>query len=578
MRRPWTEADAGIPAYIDHDSSRTSSFGLIGGEVDTWTNRGSLGGVATAIGAGNRFQYIADAGDGLPAVRSSGSDQLLSDSRIILVPGARILAVVRANGTSGIHRYLAQGQNGFPENVTGLIARVNEGVFEVATEASSPAIRTTTVYRPTGGIGWALVESSDLGFILNNGINYRISGHLGGEYWDGDIARIVMLHPDTSADDAARWRGRLAWDRQLQSGLPSDDPFRYEEPWVDDGTTAPIGDLAATLDPIVIAATAALPIVGIAGTDIAPVLASGRGGLSIVGNAAITIGPVVATATGAIRVAGHVATSVEAIGIQSAGSLPIAGSALIALAPVVASSAGQAAVAGRVVAVLEPIAVQATSGAPAPLTGSVAVQLASIVSAAAGTNRITGQVMAAVQPISASGAGATTIAGRLSVVIGPVTGAGAGVLPVAGRVSSMIAAVTLVSAGEGESGPIGPIVIPPRNRFVIPARQRRFAVPRRQRSFLIRKGTCMSSITKYAAEERQYQADWSADLNGQTIAGDIVPSSNDPTLIVDRVTYDGPVMKFWVRGGTSGKVATIRFVAPTSGGEDLAWQQTVVVY
>ena len=242
MGRLWTEADSGVPAYIDHNVDVASSLGLVGGEADSWTNLGSLGGVATAIGAGNRFEYVADAGDGLPALRSGGADQMLSESRIIVVPGARILAIVRANNAgSGIHRYLAQGQNGFPENVTGLIARVNEGVYEVSTEASNPAIRTTTVYRPTGGIGWLLVESSDLGFILDNGINYRISGHLGGEYWDGDIARIVMLHPDTSADDAARWRGRLAWSRNLQSGLPAGDQYRNSPPMVGGGASLEAG-------------------------------------------------------------------------------------------------------------------------------------------------------------------------------------------------------------------------------------------------------------------------------------------------------------------------------------------------
>jgi hypothetical protein len=116
------------------------------------------------------------------------------------------------------------------------------------------------------------------------------------------------------------------------------------------------------------------------------------------------------------------------------------------------------------------------------------------------------------------------------------------------------------------------------HRFIVPARQRSFTVQRRPRAFLMRTGSTMLSISKFLAEERQYQADWTPDLAGQTIAGDPVVSSSDPTLIVDQISMAGAVMKYWLRGGTSGRPATIRFVAATSGGEDLVFEQTVIVY
>ena len=138
-------------------------------------------------------------------------------------------------------------------------------------------------------------------------------------------------------------------------------------------------------------------------------------------------------------------------------------------------------------------------------------------------------------------------------------------------------ALTLRSAALTIGGALPPIVIPVANRFTVPARQRAFVITARPRAFVIRKGARMSPIRKYRAEERQYSADWTPDLAGQAITGDIVATSNDPALIVDRVTYVGAIMRFWLRGGTPGEVSTITFTAPTSGQEHLSWVQTVSI-
>lgn len=578
MRRLWTEADSGVPAYIDHDATKAGSLGLVAGDVDTWANLGSLGGVATAIGAGNRFTYVADAGDGLPAVRSSGSDQLLSDQVIIIPDGAIILAVIRANGGAGIHRYIAQGQNGYPENVQGLIARLNNGVFEVATESVSPALRTTTRYPADGGINsWGLIQSSDLGHISNNYACYRISGHLGGEYFDGDIRRIVVLHPSTSVDDVARWKGLLAWQSNLQGGFAAGDPYREEPPYVDDGAT-PSGEATIALDPVLVTAGGGPALTGAAAAGIGQVIAAGRGGPSLAGRADVMLGDVASSAAGRLGIGGQLAVAVGAIAVQAAGSLPIAASALTALGPVTAALTGQNTVTGGAVAMLGPVTLQATSGPPSPATGSMAAQLAAIAGAAAASNPIAGSAALPLGGVTASGIGAAMVTGRATVTIGPISAVAAGSLRLTGAAVGSLPAIALNGQGEGDSASLDPIVIPAAHRFVVPARQRRFVIPARQRAFFIRKGLCMSSISKYPAEERQYQADWSADLNGQSIVGEIAATSSDPALLVDQVAYDGPLMKFWLRGGTSGRSVTVNFIANTSGGEELAWQQTVVVY
>lgn len=170
------------------------------------------------------------------------------------------------------------------------------------------------------------------------------------------------------------------------------------------------------------------------------------------------------------------------------------------------------------------------------------------------------------------------IAGLATIQVGSMTSTVQSRTIVTAGIAAVLRTVTVVGTAATGSAPVGPIVIPARNRFVVPARQRRFGVPRRQRSFLICKGTCMSSISKYPAEARQYQADWTPDLAGQTIVGDPLASSTDPALIVDRITMEAAVMKYWVRGGTSGRAAAIRFVAATSGGENLVFEQSVICY
>lgn len=606
MGRLWTEADSGVPAYIDHNVDVASSLGLVGGEADTWTNLGSLGGVATAIGAGNRFEYVADAGDGLPALRSGGADQMLSDSRIILVPGARILAIVRANNAgAGIHRYLAQGQNGFPENVTGLIARVNEGIYEVTTEASNPAIRTTTVYRPTGGIGWLLIESSDLGFILNNGINYRISGHLGGEYWNGDIARIVMLHPDTSADDAARWRGRLAWSRNLQSGLPADDQFRNSPPMIGGGASFEAGagvfDISGRRADILIghrlpAEGGSLALAGMASSIRADRLLPAKPGSLMLGGQAVLLRQErrLAAAPGALAGVGGSANLMHGHFLSArSGAFEVSPSAAALLvARKLAADAGAFEISASAISTVQPgrLVLAAGVGKFEATGRPAALQLRRRIVAGPAGFILTGlpATIAKADRVSLVGLpGSFDLAGhaavlrqgrRLTASAGTIVVRGQGVvLRAALRLSAAGAVITLTPRSAtltiGEALP--PIVIPLGHRFVIPVRQRSFVLPRRQRSYLIRKGTSMATITKYAAEERQYQADWAADLNGQALVGDIEATAGDPALLVDRVTYNGSVMKFWLAGGSPNAVTTLQFRANTNGGERLEWDVIV---
>ncbi|WP_293873611.1 MULTISPECIES: hypothetical protein [unclassified Sphingomonas] len=447
---------------------------------------------------------------------------------------------------------------------------------------------------------------------------YLFGRHYGDERFVGYIHEIILAPPLT---DAVReqYYGRALHDWGIQGGADPTFVYATQRPMVDDGASAgSAGDVAATLGMVAAAASAVLVIAGMASVPLAPVgimapasapirasaastlgaiAASGAALLVIRADAAPTLQSVTAQSAARLLIAGLAASELGSFSAAASGVLTVRGMASLALAPVAASSTSELALRGVAAITLSPVTVEARAGPTQSAGGVAAIALDPIAAVADGIVRISANAAPALASIQASGAGGIRIAAVANGQMAPVTAVGDGILPVRAASASLLGPIVAATSARlsiaGQlTGALQPLAIvaqartsafesidiPLRNRFVIPARQRRFTIPARQRAFVIRKGTCMSSITKYAAEERQYQADWSADLNGQTIAGEIVATSSDPTLIVDRVTYNGALMKFWVKGGASGRLSTIRFDAPTSGGEGLVWQQTVVVF
>lgn len=360
------------------------------------------------------------------------------------------------------------------------------------------------------------------------------------------------------------------------------------------------GAAAITLSPINGTAAAAAPIAGQSAAALGGISAAGAGGLIVFGAGAVTLSPIVNAATGAAPTHGQAAAQIAGITAVAIGSLHVSGASSAALGPITTVTAARADSSGATSATLGPVIANGTGGSGLMTIGQAAIILAPVTAVAIGVlplsvaagaplSAITaaggGQLAARCQgaatlsAVTAAAVGSTPSAARAALQLAQVGAASVGSLSIAGGGAAVLGPLAIAATAIGDPDrPVGPAIILPHHRFVVPARQRRFTVPRRPRAFLIRKGTSMSTITKYPAEERQYQADWAPDLAGQTIVGTIAATSADPTLIVDRVTYDGALMKFWVQGGTSGRAAAIRFVATTSGGEDLAWQQTVVVY
>ena len=360
------------------------------------------------------------------------------------------------------------------------------------------------------------------------------------------------------------------------------------------------GAAAVALAPISGIATGTVPIAAQASSALGGVSAAGAGGLAVSGSASAALGQVTSASAGSLPLTGQTASQIGSVTAAASATLPVTGSAAATLGQITTTSAARADITGAASASLGPVISTGTGGSGQLTTGQAAAVLGPVIAVAVGTLPLSAAASAPLASITASGAGQLTARGQAAVTLGaitavavgsapraaiaatqlaPISGAAFASLPIAGAATAMLGPVTIVATAAGDPNrPGGPAVILPQHRFVVPARQRSFTVPRRPRAFIIRKGTCMQSISKYPAEERQYQADWTPDLAGQTIAGEPSASSSDPTLIVDQVSMAGAVMKYWLRGGTSGRPATIRFVAATSGGEDLVFEQTVIVY
>jgi hypothetical protein len=282
-------------------------------------------------------------------------------------------------------------------------------------------------------------------------------------------------------------------------------------------------------------------------------LAAGAGGLAIAGGAAqLRRSSQLTAAGGSIQLTGWSASldRVGRYGLDAAGiAFNVVGApAVLRLRRRLSASAGLLTVTGGAAVLVKPgrYAINAASGSFA-------------VNGGAAGGRAARHMVADARQLAWSGAPAVL---RVARRVAPATG---------------VYALNLRSASLTIGGALPPIEIPVANRFIVPARQRAFVITARPRAFIIRKGARMSPIRKHRTEERRYSADWTFDLAGQSITGDIVASSNDPALIVDRVTYAGAIMWFWLRGGTPGEVSTILFTAPTSGQEHLSWAQTVSI-
>ncbi len=259
--------------------------------------------------------------------------------------------------------------------------------------------------------------------------------------------------------------------------------------------------------------------------------------------AAATLFPVRSTSAASLRVAAAAAASLKPVDARSTAGARITARADRAIGAAAAGAAGSLGIGAR-----------GTAG-PAAIIGATASRSPITMAGVASLSRFGGATVARAEIRSA-----------MAAALVPALGSGRGGLRLDGGAASALERVTahgLLTLTRR----LAPIVIPPHHRFIVPARPR---------AFVIRRGTSMSTITKRPAEERQYQADWTADLGGQTIAGRIAARTSDPALIVDRVEHDGKVMTFWLNGGRAGTLVKVEFIASTTGGEDLAWQQTVV--
>ena len=514
--------------------------------------------------------------------------------------------------------YADVGSTGY---AVGSVAVASTGISIIAEQYTTSD--TTSRARYNGNSTWSTYvkpRSTSLSNTAHFG-NWPLYGNGSSHH----LLRRIWGYGTPSAADWQRLEGWASWDSgDNGASLVDGHAYKTAAPTIDDGTggaTGATGTAATTLAAVTAASTALLAIAGAAAVTLSPIgstsassaaitaqaastldgiSAAGAGGLAVSGSGAAALGPVTGAAAGALPITGTAATQIGSVTAAASGTLPVSGAASATLRQITTIAAARADISGTASTTLGPVIAHGTGGTGQLTTGQGAIVLAPVTAAAAGALPISATAAAPLGAITAAGAGQLAARGQAAGTLGAVTAAAvgsapraagaavqlepisaiaAGVLPITGIGAATLGSIAITATAIGDPDrPVGPAIILPQHRFVVPARQRSFTVPRRPRAFIIRKGTCMSSITKYPAEERQYQADWTADLAGQTITGEPAASSSDPTLIVDGVDMAGAVMKFWLRGGTSGRAATITFVAPTSGGEDLVFQQTVIVY
>lgn len=536
-QRAWTPADLAVKPLGWWDAGDPATLSVTGNVVMAEANKGTAGGSAISQTPSNGPIYSATGFSGT----KPGITWPAGAAREALRTTALMTATTAAGYAFGAFQASSTAQTRF---VSGTVSGTRFDIFLYGSgqlgfnvagsdkqSGLNAAAGTAHVYGITYNSGGSAATNSGVATPYLNGVAGNTSTYtpytlpeigMGtyaggtGNNWDGFIGEYGFLSYVPSVADRQRLEGYLAWKWGTQARLATSHPYYSGAPMVDDGATVgTTGSVASTLAGIVVATSALLRIAGSSGATLGNIGLTGTGVVPLRAESSATLGYVSAQGAAGVKVSGVAALLPGAITAAASGSIPLRASATSSL---------------------------------------------DVVS------------------ITATGAAGAMAGGVAEVTLGAVTGSSAAFAYLASAASITLGAVKVAALGGWEpSGDYDTIDIPSAHRFVVPARQRRFAVPYRQRIFSISKGTCMSMITKYAAEERQYQADWSADLNGQSIVGEIAAISGDPEMIVDRVTHDGAIMKFWLQGGTPGRYPRIEFKLSTSGGEELIWQQSVSV-
>ncbi len=626
MARLWTPDDLTIKPAGWWDAQDVATITLSAGKVSAWANKGTRGGSVTQATAASQPSYSATANGGKPALQFAGGQFLsmayaFTGGALAFAAVAQLETSAASSGRLAALISTAADDYSSPSAIALLARSASTSQTRAdSNNASSPILASsyltpfaadsqrTSTKLSTSLNGSAFGDTSVASGNFNTTTLLVGTGRFGGSnglFWGGFGSELIILEYAPTASEWAQLQGYRAWRWGMQALLPASHPYRNAAPMIAGGPTLvgvgaafSIGGRSSNL---LLGHTlpAAPGVIDLNGRSLqvrtARRIAGDAGAISLAGQQAAlrqarmlfsAVVPISFTGRSAELLHGYVLPPSPGALVTAGGAAQLRRSSQIAAAPGSIQLIGWPASLDRI----GRYAVEAGTGMIAVVPVAAGLRLRRRLTAAPGALTVTGAPILLVKPgrygLIAAGAtftvggsaAAVRAARRLVAADRRIAWEGApAVLRAARRMIAAPAALVLTLRSAtltlGQARP--PIIIPLGNRFVIPRQPRAFIVAPRQRAFIIRKGARMPPIRKYRAEERQYQADWSADLNGQTLVDEIVPTSSDPALIVNRVTFDGPIMKFWLEGGTPGTIATISFVAPTSGGEDLVWSQVV---
>lgn len=215
-RKAWYRCPAGVAGCsLWLDASDADGNGYAGddttsGSLATWVDKSGNGVNFTQSTAGSRPTIQSNIVNGKRVIRFDGSDDIMSNTVYMGTTKSTIFAVAKGNASGGHNRILHAGSSTdgimfFGSYLGNFAAFYGNGSWN-DTSANTRTISVTTDYRILSAVNDA-GSTTTLAYPYVNGLEQNaktgttttytgllLGGYGGGQYWDGDIAEVIVYN------------------------------------------------------------------------------------------------------------------------------------------------------------------------------------------------------------------------------------------------------------------------------------------------------------------------------------------------------------------------------------------------
>lgn len=235
----WTPTAITTALWLDASDASTITIAT---GVSQWNDKSGNGRNATQATGASQPLVISAAQNGLNVIRFDGSNDKLSYNGSFFVGTSYSVHTVVARRSGKSNNYYMSGSDVVTN--TNLVIGWSADTYLYAQYGND--ISTSDTYStPTAGIWGMLLNTASGRLLFKDGTQVASSGttttlssytganlgnFLASDYYNGDIAEVVVTTTALSTTDRQKMEGYLAWKWGLQASLPADHPYKNQRP------------------------------------------------------------------------------------------------------------------------------------------------------------------------------------------------------------------------------------------------------------------------------------------------------------------------------------------------------------